>query len=277
MSVSPPKLLAGTPDTIFVLVSDDTQVHLCALNANGTVLDSLQTFAPPPAAGADATNWLSPPAVVASHPMNRGGPMIFLTTDGTELEGYSWDPATQKIGVYSLAKGKTLAPSNSGTAPAVSVSGELVIANIGSLSGFKNPGAKPDWKCLLTYFTIAPQPPALYLDESTYNIYLTDGNTLWLIRSCDTLGLQVVHGASAPVATWDRVHVSNSEGLHTFDFDLSAVSHVIAPVNSPNLMVSQPAVAPDGTLYECGMEARDGEYSSYLRAFGGSTASRPNG
>jgi hypothetical protein len=261
-AVSPPKVEG---EFVYVVVSHATDgVGLLVFDDSCVLVKRLDLGCKPKSTG--TARWLYPPAVAPNHAGIGNVVLVSIALDDCFVVT-SWNPATREFGPVTPLAYTPMAPTVVGTG------GEIVARGANGLETWDWPNKTPKHCGLAPAVPGTPlQPPSLQHGRADAYVYVPYADSVAILSSatCDPMNAPTLDRPSAAVVTKNRVHVSAWDGLYTYGWQLDPTNPQPGWSSvAGNHSVREPAVGPDGTVYEVYRLIIDGSNVVSLRAFGG--------
>ena len=188
-----------------------------------------------------------PPAITGKHPFSNDGPLVVQAGGVHCWMAFSWDPTSKTLGTQQWT-----ATDGVRTAGSISEDGEIAFQATG-LEVFVPPATAAVRTSTFSGSVFATShAPSLWEDRADFLVYIAAKDMLWSLAPTTSFFQALEHPSPATV-TRTRVHVSDANGLHTFNFALANSSHVVgtlSPLASKTFLlyrIPPPMAVSEGT------------------------------
>ncbi len=259
---SDPKIFGNE---IFVLTTSAAGPRLYVFDLDGNQIASIPIPGEPrlkPKEG--SRGFLQPPAIGTLMATGSTG-IVVLSHDSLFVTGWVAGSGPVANPLTVIRGQRTFAG-----APVIGSGGEIVVRTWDQgFEVYTSWSDKPSSVCSLpdTFKLGGGAPLAFLNDQAHAHAYFSSAMGLILIAACTALNQAPMALPSAPVVTKSHVYATAADGLHSLSLGLPAASHSVAHVFM-NVGKLQPAVGPQGTVYDINWLDADQNQVVVLRAFG---------
>lgn len=268
-------LVASDPkihgDEVFVVTNSRAAPRLHAFDLDGNPIDSVGLPGRP--LEEVGRGGVDPPAI--SDKLPHGSPGVVVAFDDA-LFAAGWVAGHGAIAnpmIIQRAPGTYLGP------PVISSAGEIVVQTDAGFEVYDTLLGAPSSACSLPVVTqqSTGQSIALFNDQPN-QLYFGGATGMFLVVACTVQSQALAEYAPTPTVTKSFVYASARDGLHSLSPGLPAASHATA--HDFHRFSMQPAVGPQGTIYEVAWQYAGQTDVVQLRAFDGKSVDpspRPEG